>query len=118
MHLICYTVLSKFKDEERYPEFYNATIVFMSPKLVAAYQEKNALLAAILSFLFPGLGHIYLGLNKKGISFIIAYIVSAILILLFVGIVLCIIVWLWALIDSIKSAEALNRGEFVEDKLF
>ena len=52
------------------------------------------------------------------ISFIIAYIVSAILILLFVGIVLCIIVWLWALIDSIKSAEALNRGEFVEDKLF
>ena len=85
---------------------------------VAAYQEKNALLAAILSFLFPGLGHIYLGLNKKGISFIIAYIVSAILILLFVGIVLCIIVWLWALIDSIKSAEALNRGEFVEDKLF
>ena len=43
---------------------------------VAAYQEKNALLAAILSFLFPGLGHIYLGLNKKGISFIIAYIVA------------------------------------------
>ncbi len=85
---------------------------------VAAYQEKNSLLAAILSFLFPGLGHIYLGLNKKGISFIIAYIVSAILILLFVGIVLCIIVWLWALIDSIKSTEALNRGEFVEDKLF
>jgi hypothetical protein len=29
-----------------------------------------------------------------------------------------IIVWLWALIDSIKSTEALNRGEFVEDKLF
>ena len=80
--------------------------------------EKNVLLSAILSILFPGLGHLYLGLDKKGISFIIAYIVSAVLILLFIGFVLVIIVWIWALIDSIKSTEAINRGEFVEDKLF
>jgi TM2 domain-containing membrane protein YozV len=76
------------------------------------------LLSAILSILFPGLGHLYLGLDKKGISFILAYIVSAILILLLIGVVLAIIVWIWALIDSIKSTEAINRGEFVEDKLF
>ncbi len=81
-------------------------------------EEKNVLLAAILSFLFPGLGHLYLGLNKKGISFILAYIVSAILILLLIGAVLMIIVWIWALIDSIKSTEAINKGEHVEDKLF
>ncbi len=81
-------------------------------------EEKSALLAAILSFLFPGLGHIYLGLTKKGISFIIAYIVSAVLIFLVIGFVLIFIVWLWALIDSIKSTEAINKGEFVEDKLF
>jgi uncharacterized membrane protein YvbJ len=80
--------------------------------------EKNVLLSAILSILFPGLGHLYLGLDKKGISFILAYIVSAILILLLIGVVLAIIVWIWALIDSIKSTEAINRGEFVEDKLF
>lgn len=85
---------------------------------LAVYEEKNVLLSAILSFLFPGLGHLYLGLNKKGISFIIAYIVSAILILLLIGFVLVIIVWIWALIDSIKSTEAINRGEYVEDKLF
>lgn len=83
-----------------------------------ASEEKNVLLAAILSFLFPGLGHLYLGLSKKGISFILAYIVSAFLILLFIGIVLMIAVWLWALIDSIKSTEAINKGEHVEDKLF
>ena len=83
-----------------------------------SYEEKNVLLSAILSFLFPGLGHLYLGLNKKGVSFIIAYIVSAVLIILFVGVVLMIIVWVWALIDSIKSTEAINKGEFVEDKLF
>ena len=83
-----------------------------------AFEEKNVLIAAILSFLFPGLGHLYLGLNTKGISFIIAYIVSAVLALLLIGAVLMIIVWLWALVDSIKSTEAINRGEFVEDKLF
>jgi uncharacterized membrane protein YvbJ len=80
--------------------------------------EKNVLLSAILSFFFPGLGHIYLGLNMKGVSFIIAYIVSAILVLLIIGWVLILIIWIWALIDSIKCTEAINRGEFVEDKLF
>ncbi len=81
-------------------------------------EEKNVLLAAILSFIFPGLGHLYLGLNKKGISYIIAYIISAVLVLLIIGFVFMLIVWIWALIDSIKSTEAINKGEFVEDKLF
>lgn len=85
---------------------------------VTSYAEKNVLLSAILSIIFPGLGQIYLGLNKKGISFIIAYIISAILIMLLIGFVLVLIIWVWALIDSIKSTEAINRGEYVEDKLF
>ena len=80
--------------------------------------EKSVLLAAILSFLFPGLGHLYNGLTKKGISFIIAYLVSAVLIVLFIGFILVLIVWLWALIDAIKTTEAINHGEAVEDKLF
>ena len=80
--------------------------------------EKNVLLSAILSFLFPGLGHLYLGLTKKGISFIIAYIISFILVFILIGIVLLIVIWVWALVDVIKSTEAINRGEFVEDKLF
>ena len=81
-------------------------------------EEKSVLLAAILSFLFPGLGHLYNGLTKKGLSFIIAYIVSAVLIFLLVGFILVIIVWIWALVDAIKTTEAINRGEAVEDKLF
>ena len=81
-------------------------------------EEKNVALSAILSFIFPGLGHLYLGLSKKGVSFILAYIVSAILVFLLIGFVLMLIVWVWALIDSIKCTEAINRGEFVEDKLF
>lgn len=89
-----------------------------NPNFAAVDVEKNVLLSAILSFVFPGLGHLYLGLNRKGVSFIIAYIVSAVLVFLLIGFVLMIIVWIWALIDSIKSTEALNSGEFVEDKLF
>ena len=85
---------------------------------VRAYEEKNVLLSAILSFLFPGLGHLYLGLNKKGVSFIIAYIVSAVLIVIVIGFVLMLVIWIWALVDSIRSTEAINSGEFVEDKLF
>ncbi|WP_298519705.1 zinc-ribbon domain-containing protein [uncultured Methanobrevibacter sp.] len=86
--------------------------------IMRSSEEKNVLLSAILSLLFPGLGHLYLGLNKKGISFIVAYIVSAILVFLVIGFVLIVIVWLWALIDSIKATESINKGEFVEDKLF
>ena len=42
--------------------------------------EKNLVLAVILSVIFPGLGQIYLGLNQKGILFIVGYIISAVLI--------------------------------------
>ncbi|WP_405306447.1 zinc-ribbon domain-containing protein [Methanobrevibacter sp.] len=85
---------------------------------ISPSQEKSVALAAILSFLFPGLGHLYNGLTKKGVSFIIAYIVSAVLIFLLIGFVLMILVWIWALFDSIKTTEAINRGENVEDSLF
>ena len=49
------------------------------------YDEKSVAVAALLSIVFPGIGHFYIGLNQKGIMFIVAYIVSAILILLFIG---------------------------------
>ena len=38
--------------------------------------------------------------------------------MLFIGFILVIAVWIWALIDVIKSTNALNAGEHVEDKLF
>ena len=81
-------------------------------------QKKDILLTAILSFFLPGLGHIYNGLTRKGISFLIVHIVSAFFTTIGIGFVLMFIVWVWALIDAIKTAEAINRGEYVEDKLF
>ena len=94
------------------------TTIKSNKHAVVAPKEKNTLLAVILSVLLPGLGQIYLGLDNKGALFLIAYVVSAILILLFIGIILVIILWIWALVDTIISANALSRGESVEDKLF
>ena len=82
-----------------------------------AKAEKSVFLAALLSIIFPGLGQLYNGQTHKGIFFIILYLVSAALIVLFIGFVLVFIVWVWSLIDVIKSTEAINRGEYVEDKL-
>ena len=59
-----------------------------------------------------------MGLDNKGAILLVAYVVSAILILLIIGFILVIIIWIWALVDTIRSASALNRGEVVEDKLF
>ena len=81
-------------------------------------QEKSVVIAAILSFIFPGLGHLYNGLTNKGLSFIVAYIVSLVLIFILIGFILIFIVWIWALIDAIKTTEAINNGEYVEDRLF
>jgi TM2 domain-containing membrane protein YozV/RNA polymerase subunit RPABC4/transcription elongation factor Spt4 len=85
---------------------------------VSSSNDKNILIAIILSVFLPGLGQIYLGLDHKGAIFLIAYVVSAILILLLIGFLLCAVIWIWALIDTIISTNALNRGENVEDKLF
>ena len=81
-------------------------------------KNKSVFVAVILSVFIPGLAQIYLGLNTKGVILLIAYIVSVILILFTIGILLCVIIWIWALIDAVQSVNALNRGDEVKDKLF
>ena len=85
---------------------------------VVATEEKSIILSIILSVIFPGLGHFYLGLSRKGIIFLLAYIVSFILIFILIVILLTLVIWIWALVDVIQSTNALNNGESVEDKLF
>ncbi|MBR4447270.1 zinc ribbon domain-containing protein [Methanobrevibacter sp.] len=91
--------------------------VTKSNRTVTSSEEKNVLLAVILSVILPGLGQIYLGLDNKGAIFLIAYVISAILILILIGLLLCVIIWIWALIDTIISANSINKGEEVIDKL-
>ena len=80
-------------------------------------QKKNIIVAIILSVFLPGLGQIYLGLDRKGGLFLVSYIISAVLIFIIIGFLLVTVIWIWALVDSIQSCNAINRGEKVEDKL-
>ena len=78
--------------------------------------HKSPALAGFLS-MFPGLGHLYLGLYQRGIFFGLAF-------------VLCItasahgrgeffgpliaFVWFFAIIDAVRQAHAINRGVVAE----
>ena len=69
---------------------------------------KNPTLAAILSFLFMGLGQFYNGEVKKGIIFLVLYIVSIVLMSFFVGFITTPVLWIWGMVDAYKSAKKSN----------
>ena len=84
---------------------------------VVINSNKSPALAAILSFLIIGLGQVYLGLTKKGIILFILAIVSGILTAIFIGFILWLLVWIYAIYDGYNSANKINDGVVVEDKL-
>lgn len=73
-------------------------------------EHKSAGLAAILSFLIPGLGQIYNGEIGKGILFLVVAIIFAFLILLLIGIPLYFILWIYGIYDAYQGAERHNRA--------
>ncbi|GGJ77940.1 DUF6677 family protein [Virgibacillus salexigens] len=77
---------------------------------------KKTWLSLLLSFIFPGLGHLYLGLVKKGVLLISAYILSLILSVVVVGIFTLVIVWVYSLIDSFIKTSEINN-EVKEDNI-
>lgn len=83
-----------------------------------ATTKKNPLVAAILSFIFPGIGQLYIGQNNKGGYFIVIAAVSIVLMVLFIGFIFYALFWLWSILDAYSSAQKLNKGELVEDTLF
>ena len=91
----------------------------VNPKpMQTVVEKKTPILSVLLSFLFPGLGQFYNGQSTKGLYFIILAIVSWILFIILIGMVLYLLVWLWSIFDAYQSAEAINKGEEIEDKLF
>jgi TM2 domain-containing membrane protein YozV len=67
--------------------------------------RRNPLVAALLSALFPGLGHIYAREVETGIFFAVAFLFAGLSVLVLVGIVLAPAVWLYAVYDAAKTAE-------------
>ncbi len=79
--------------------------------------EKNPVLAALLSFFIIGLGQVYLGLNKKGILLFIGAIISGFLMLIIIGFLTLVLIWIYAIYDAYNSAEKINSGIAVEDTI-
>jgi hypothetical protein len=71
--------------------------------------RKSAFLTFILSWL-PGLGHLYLGLNKRGLQFMTAFFACIILIPLlpFVFPFVLAILWFYSLFDALQKAAVIN----------
>ncbi len=74
-------------------------------------QRKNEGLAAVLSFLFTGLGQIYNGQIGKGLAFIVPGIVFAVTILFLVGLILYPVFWIYNIYDAYNTAKKINAGE-------
>lgn len=82
--------------------------------------------ATILLSFIPGLGHFYLGLMQRGLSFLIAFFgLGTVLIFtaaitrqegvaIFLG--LLPIIWLYCMFDAVQAVHRKRRGEVVEDR--
>ena len=88
------------------------------PNCGAKVIHKSPILAVVLSFIFPGLGQLYNNQFHKGLILIIANIISYLLCLIFIGLILVLLIWVYGMYDAFVSAQALNNGELLEDRLF
>lgn len=68
-------------------------------------KQKDSGIAAIASFLVPGLGQVYNGQIAKGIIAGIIVILSAITV---IGLVIAVPLWIWLVYDAYKTAEQIN----------
>ena len=69
---------------------------------------RNPGTAAVLSFLFTGLGQVYNGELGKGIALIVIQIVNIALMLVVIGFITFPIVWIYGILEANKRAKELN----------
>ncbi len=72
---------------------------------------KSPVLAALLSFLFSGLGQIYNGELTKGLILAVVYLISWLLSWFLIGCCTTPIIWLYGIYDAYHSADQINKGE-------
>lgn len=75
---------------------------------VTQVAPKSPALALLGSFFFPGLGQLMNGEVGKGVLMFLAYVVSLVLILAFVGLFLAPAVWIWSMVDAYGGARQWN----------
>ena len=73
-------------------------------------QRKEPGIAAVLSFIFVGLGQIYNGQIGKGISFIVIGVIFLFTMLLLIGFILYPLFWIYNIYDAYNTAKNINSG--------
>ncbi|HMM96296.1 hypothetical protein [Phycicoccus sp.] len=69
---------------------------------------KSPGVAVIASFFLPGLGQFINGQAGKGVAFLLTYLVSFVLLFVFIGFITLPAVWIWSMVDAYSSAQAWN----------
>ena len=75
---------------------------------VTQVAPKSPGLALLGSFFFPGLGQLINGQVGKGIAMFAAYLVSLVLLFVFIGFVLVPAIWIWSMVDAYSGAKQWN----------
>lgn len=70
---------------------------------------RNPLVAALLSALFPGLGHVYARDIDTGLFFAVAFLLAVLSLVVAIGFVLVPAIWLYAIYDAAKTAERRDQ---------
>ena len=70
---------------------------------------KNPTIATILSFFIMGLGQLYNGQVGKGVVFFVMYVISIMLMFVFIGFFTTPILWIWGMVDANHSAKRINE---------
>ncbi|HIH74328.1 MAG TPA: hypothetical protein HA306_03470 [Methanosarcina sp.] len=76
----------------------------------ARNKRKNPAIAALLSFIVPGLGQIYAGDLYRGLALFAALVVSLCLIALIIGFFTFFATWVFAISDAYKMVKKQNGG--------
>jgi TM2 domain-containing membrane protein YozV len=71
---------------------------------------KSAGLAAVLSFIIPGVGQIYNGQILKGLIIFVIQAINAALMSIIIGFITYPIVLIYAVYDAYRTAERINRA--------
>jgi len=77
--------------------------------------KKDPTIAAILSFLFVGLGQIYNGQLGKGILFMIIQLINVGLCLVLIGFITAPLFWIYGVYDAYSTAKKINAGAIKVD---
>lgn len=73
-------------------------------------ERKSSGIAAVLSFLFVGLGQIYNGEIGKGILFIIIGVICVLTVFVLIGFILYPLFWIYNIYDAYDTAKKINAG--------